>query len=134
MTLLAFWPNRRWWLPGRWGHVTVLDRHEETWVQIDVDRTGINVVPFWRAEDVADRLSNLTAHCEILSYDGGGARCFGATMTCVTFARHYTGVPSRALLPDGLMRDLLRNGAEVIHGRRRDATRDERAEAEPASG
>lgn len=131
MMLLAFWPNERWYVPGLYGHVTIAEHSDETWTLIDVGLARAEVQTFWRKADIEDQLSRLTQSCLIVKYEGGPRRGFLLPLTCVSFARHYSGVPSRALFPDALLRDLLRNGAEVIHEPSQ-SSREQRSEAESA--
>ena len=115
--LIAFWRGRRWFAPGPYSHVTLIDIRDETWVQIDVGRDRAEIVPFHSKDEVDHRLSVLTESCKILKFEPTeyAGRGYLARLSCVSFAIHYTGIRSRALFPSGLMRDLLRNGAEEIH-------------------
>ena len=134
--LLAFWPRRHWWMPGRYGHVSIFDRHDDdppTWVLIEVARGGVEITPVWRAGELDDVLSTLSRECTIVRFERRQMPAFLSPLTCVSFARHYSGVPSRALFPDGLLRDLLRNGAEVIH-EAKGSPGIERAAAKPHPG
>ena len=132
--IFAFWP-RRWYVPSRYSHVTILDLRGDTWLQIDVGREGADVVPFHSHDEVNDRLSVLTESCVLVEY--AGVDRFGSgylsRLSCVSFAIHYSGIRSRALLPGGLMRDLLRNGAKVIHDPE-ETRRVSSADPEPSPG
>ncbi len=59
-----------------------------------------------------------------------GPWCPRLGMTCVTMVKHLLGVRSSALWPDGLWRDLVAHGAEVISHGQPLAAEDRHAETE----
>lgn len=98
---------------------------------VDVDRNGVSIKTFYTRADV-DRMWAELSGTVIFSVDEAPGSSFFSPLTCVSFARHATGVPSRALLPDGLYRDLLRVKAEKVHDGRRRRTERNTAATQPA--
>lgn len=107
--------KRHWWA-RRFSHVSLAGYHNETWVQLDLGRPGVDIRTFYAHDEVHGYLSYLTGHHTVLRFGEavGPGRRFGRPMTCVGFVKHVLGVRSRALLPDGLFTTLIRDNNAVI--------------------
>jgi len=118
---ICFHPRleRHWW--GRkYGHVSIAGYHDDTWVHIDVRRETTDVLSIYRYEDTHNYLDYLVKNTTVVRFGpakaGVNARAFLRPMSCVIFVKHTLGIRSRALLPDGLLRDLLRDyDVEIIN-------------------
>lgn len=117
---LAFWPSTKWWA-RKFSHVSVLKFENETWTLVDVDRHAVTIRSLYKRSDVDQMWSELSGTVIVHVPEGDG-RAFFSPLSCVSFAKHAAGIRSRALLPDGLFRDLCRNNAEIVHDGRRQAS------------
>ena len=134
---LAFSPKKKghWW-GRRFGHVSLIGFENETWVNLDLQKSKVDVRAFYTFEDTNDYLSYLLAHFTVLKFGPAlpKSHSFFAPMTCVSFAKHVLGVRSSALLPDGLFRILIRKyNAEIMYAAE-DAGRDGSPEASQNTG
>lgn len=121
---LIFWPKdpslpwwRRFW-KGRYGHISILFHDDETWVAVSVEHDGVRFKAMHRAEEVDEYLTLCCAYATVVRIftEENPRPAFFRPMTCVSFVRHAFGIRSRALFPDGLLRDCLRTGiAEVVN-------------------
>lgn len=113
-------PPIRWWQwffdPG-YQHVSSLSYFADAarWVYYDPG-FDVTAIELWKNEDVGQRLGQLlhdsTAILRIPS--GRARRMTPASFYCVGAMKALLGVRSRALSPKALMRDLLRQGAELV--------------------
>ena len=101
--------KKHWWA-RKYCHVSLAGFSNETWTQLDLGRSGVDVRTFYTHEDVQGYLSYLTAHHVVLRFGEalGDGNQFLLPMNCVQFVKHTLGVRSRALLPDQLFKILIR--------------------------
>lgn len=114
---VIFHPEKRWW-SGPHSHVSLAGFANDTWLHLDLQRAGVTVAAIYHYDEVQDFLSMLLAHYTVVRFGPavGEQRHFLRPMSCVAFVKHVLGVRSSALLPDGLLRDLVRDyGAEVLN-------------------
>lgn len=129
---VVFHPGRLLW-SSRFRHVSLAGYSNETWIHLDLNRTGLSISPIYHYQEVDDFLTYILAYYTVVRFGPAQVRPhFLAPMSCVSFVKHALGVRSGALLPDGLFRSLTRNhGCEVINARQQ-AEGDARAEAAAA--
>lgn len=114
---VVFHPRTKghWWA-RQFGHVSLAGFSNETWTQLDLTRTGVDVRTFYAHDEVQDYLSFLSAHHTLIQYgkaqDVGGS--YFQPMTCVGFVKHTLGIRSRALSPDQLFAILAKKHDVVI--------------------
>ena len=116
--ILAFWRKTpdRWFIPGRYCHVSILDHLNDTWVETNIDHQEFTIEPFYTTGEEGRGFSDILDKCTLVQWErrptGSG---YFWPMTCVSLARQYSGVPSRALFPDGLLRDVIRHGGSILN-------------------
>ena len=116
---VAFHPKRPedWWA-RTYGHVSLIGFERETWVHLDLGRHGVETSIFHSYDDVTEFLSYMCHYHTLVRapvFERPGFH-FLRPMTCVALAKHTLGLPSRALLPDGLFRSLTRDfNAEIAN-------------------
>lgn len=113
-----------WWsrlMPKGFGHVCAASWFDDTqrWVHVNPTWRGL-VIEVMTAEEFGTRFAQLVGRSAAVlrmasSHDRHG---MPATFYCVGAIKALLGVDSRALLPRGLHRDLVRKGAEIVetHG------------------
>lgn len=114
---VIFHRQKRWW-SGPHSHVSLAGFSNDTWLHLDLQREGVSVASIYHYDEVQDFLSFLLTHYTVVRFGPtiSEKRHFWKPMTCVSFVKHTLGVRSSALLPDGLLRDLVRNyGSEVLN-------------------
>lgn len=111
-----------WWrlLPGRFKHVSCIAAVPEIggWIVVDpaYDRTDVAVVPDDSVDAVFLALSQPGTEIVRMPVLGGPSRIPRWGMWCTALAGHLVGLSPCALRPDGLLRQCLANGGELIHG------------------
>ena len=115
---VIFHPGRRLW-SRTYQHVSLAGFSNDTWLHLDLQRSGVHVASIYHHEEVEDYLTFLLAHYGVLRFGPsrpGPSRQFFRPLTCVSFVKHVLGVQSSALRPDALFRDLCRmKGIEVLN-------------------
>lgn len=132
---VVFHPVKRWW-SGPHSHVSLAGYANDTWLHLDLQRGGVSVNAIYHHDEVQDFLTYLLAHHTVVRFGPAlpDRSYFLRPMSCVSFTKHVLGVRSSALLPDGLLRDLVRNyGAKVLN-EAETGSRDDRAKAATAAG
>lgn len=107
-----------WWWPGKFRHVSLAGYCNDTWLHIDLGRGGASICPIYHYQEIEDYLSYMLHHYTVLRVPDAprkpSASRFLLPMSCVSLATHILGLPNRALLPDGLYRNLLKNHSAVV--------------------
>lgn len=130
---LVFHHGKSLW-SRRFKHVSVLLYEDGVWSHIDFGRRGADFVATWRENEIHEILSIAMHYHTLVHVPVGSATHFFRPMTCVSFAKHMLGIPSRALRPDALFRDVLRiPGAETINASGHDQ-REQRTETSAQTG
>lgn len=130
--LIAFHESAHaWWvrhIPGRHKHVSVIGFFPEAkaWVMIDPALWGTRLLIYADTDAGLNELARWVDDATVVRMPAGGqdldalrarrARGLGLGRLgswCVPAVRHLTGVRSRALLPDTLLRDCLREGGVI---------------------
>lgn len=113
---VVFHPGSLLW-SRNFRHVSLAGYSNETWLHLDLNRTGVSVSPIYHYQEVNDYLSYLAAYYTLVKWGPAEvAPHFLAPMNCVSFVKHALGVRSGALLPDGLFQILTRKyKCEVIN-------------------
>lgn len=116
---VVFHPKRpeHWWA-RRFGHVSLMGYERETWVHVDLGRHGVQTEIFHTYDDVTEFLSYMLHYHTVVRAPVCSAPRFhfARPLTCVAMVKHTIGLPSRALLPDGLFRTLTRDfNAEIAN-------------------
>lgn len=106
---VIFHPGKTFW-SRRYCHVSLAGFSNDTWLHLDLARSGMHVAAIYHHDEVQDYLSFLLAHYTVIRF---GPSCaekahFFRPLTCVSFVKHVLGVRSGALRPDGLFFDLAR--------------------------
>ncbi len=119
------WVN---WVPGRFKHVSMVAyfRDARSWVVYDPALVGTRVVLYadtdaglnelglWLDDALVVRMPARTQDVALMRTQGGAPLGLGRVgFWCVPAVRHALGLRSRALLPDGLLRDCLANGGTI---------------------
>lgn len=134
---VIFHRERKWWALGEYSHVSLAGFSNDTWLHLDLHKDGMSVASIYHYEEVQDFLSFLLTYTTVVRFGPTVAqkRHFFRPMTCVSFVKHTLGVRSSALLPGGLLRDLVRDySAEVLNENPKAPRGNDRAEATAASG
>lgn len=113
----------RWWrwMPGRFKHVTAVAALPDVggWLVIDpgYDRTDVALIADEGFEalvaEIAGRGAVEIVRMPVLK---GPSRVPRWGFWCTALAGHLVGLSPCALRPDGLLRQCLANGGELIHG------------------
>lgn len=133
---VCFWPKRpdHWWA-RKYGHVSIVHYQDEAWIHQDLQQQGLCFQMVHKHDEVQAFLSHLFDNAFIVRVPVSVNPCFLAPMTCVSFVKHALGIRSRALLPDGLLRDLLRNpDAEHVNVEAQGSTAAARSASEEDEG
>ncbi|MGL4297118.1 MAG: hypothetical protein ACRCTG_15505 [Aestuariivirga sp.] len=116
------------WVPGRFKHVSAVGyfREAKSWVVLDPSilgtrllifadtDAGLNALGAWLDNALVLRMPALSQDLDAMKARGVAKLGLGRLgFWCVPAVRHLLGIPSRALLPDGLLRDCLANGGTV---------------------
>lgn len=113
-----FWQR---FIPGRWKHVRAFafSHGAQCWIFYDVwllGGTRITLAPAGEAGD--DLVGQYTRAALVVKLTRQPDRKLPITSRfgfwCVTAVRHLLNLPGGALLPETLLRDLLRTGASVV--------------------
>lgn len=90
---------------------------ENRWVFVIPSRRRL-LVEVKKPEDAGPYLSAMMANCTVaVRFNGQELRNYAPLGAgCVGTVKGLCGIKSRALWPGGLLRDLLAQGAEIVHG------------------
>jgi hypothetical protein len=111
---------RTWWvraIPGRFKHVSVFAYAPNCsiWLfyEVSINGTRLILLPNGQHEET---LSAITAESSVLKFKRLPTPnpVIRPGFWCVTAISHLLGLPSGALRPDALWRQLLREGAEIV--------------------
>ena len=111
----APWRNPAGWFGHceAWGYTI-----DDTWLFLDPQARGSRIIVTHHHDDVLALLEARFARCRTIVRVPAGEPEFWlplhGPMTCAAICGHLVGL--RALLPATLLRKLLANGAEVVHG------------------
>jgi hypothetical protein len=109
--------KHQWWA-RRYGHVSLVGFVNETWMHLDLNRSGFIAEAFFCRDEVQAFLSNALCYAHVLRVPSlqKTRSHFMRPMTCVSFTKQVLGLRSRALLPDQLFDTLTKNhGAEWLN-------------------
>ena len=122
---VAFQKRDRWWHPpGRFGHVSCIGYSPETstWLLYDFSTEGVNFRIAFAFDDVEDLLNHFWVSSVVVRAPAVPPRTIHplrfilpAPFTCVGSAKRLLGLPSRAITPDGLYRDMIRLGCQIAN-------------------
>lgn len=133
---VAFHPKRseHWWA-RTYGHVSLAGFEDDTWINLDLRPNFFDATPIYKFEERNNFLSYLCAYSTVLKFGESlsDQSQFFRPMSCVSLTKHVLGVRSRALLPDGLFRDLRNNYSAEIMNEAQGATRDGISKTGPAA-
>ena len=116
------------WVPGRFKHVSAVGyfREARSWIVFDPTIVGTRLIVFadtdaglnqlgrWLNDALVVRINAQSQDLEAMKARGGAPLGFGRLgFWCVPAVRHLVAVSSRALLPDALLRDCLKNGGTI---------------------
>ena len=105
-------------VPGRFKHVSAFgySHGARVWVFYDFGFTRARVFVLPAGERANAMLGEWTAEASVLKINSGQGRApwLRLGFWCVPAMRHLVGVRSGALLPDGLWRDCLQQGAGTV--------------------
>lgn len=111
---VIFHPSKKWWA-RRFSHVSVAGWSNETWVHLDLSSDAFVAEVLYAYDEVNDFLGKMLLNTTIVKVRGEPRKSsYMRPMTCVNFVKHVIGLPSRALLPDALFHDLVRNHSGEI--------------------
>ena len=113
---VCFHPGASWW--GKYRHVSLAGYHDDTWINLDLGRKGVQVAVIHRHEAVKEYLQTLLNNYLVVRVGvvGHRGRSFGRPMTCVALVKHVLGVRSGTLRPDALLKEILRDfDAEILN-------------------
>ena len=117
--LIVFRRSGWWFVPGRYKHARAFAFVPEcdTYIFYDVG-WGTTQIFLARGRGARAAMLQWTRDADVLAFAPRqvGARKLQFAFCCTTALRHLLGLPGGTLRPDGLYRDLLRHGAEVVHG------------------
>ena len=123
---VAFFPKKpeHWWA-REFGHASLAGFDNQTWLHLDLRKDKTDIRLMFTKADTEDYLSFLLTHSTLLKFgpsiEAMKFKSYFRPMTCVGFICHTLGVSSRALRPDGLFRDLVRNySAEIVSAAEKD--------------
>lgn len=106
----CFHDDKKWW--GRkYSHVSLAGYAEDTWLHLDLHRTGVSMAAIFKYQEVEDFRQHLLKNFAVVrvGITETPSFSFAGPMTCVGFAKHVLGVRSCALRPDALFRCLIRD-------------------------
>jgi hypothetical protein len=108
----------RWvnWVPGRFKHCFAMAFIAEIqcWAFVEFAATAGSTVALLPNDQADDWLAEAMSDAVVVKYKAGAVQGAGWGLWCVPLTAHVIGVSSCALLPDGLFRDVMRNGGEVV--------------------
>ncbi len=109
--------KHQWWA-RRYGHVSVVGFVNETWMHLDLNRSGFIAEAFFSYDERQEFLSKCLCYSDVVRVPvlSESRSHFMRPMTCVSFVKQVLGLRSRALLPDQLFDTLTQNhGAEWLN-------------------
>lgn len=125
---LAFHVKQGYWryerlIPGRFSHVSAFAylSGPKVWLLVENSPRTQSRIAIW--PDASDdptmppQLAEWTTHCSILRAEVRQRQGFRLKIGfwCVTAVKDLLGSSSRALSPEGLWRDLIREGADLVY-------------------
>ena len=112
-----FHPEKSWW-DRKYSHVSLAGYAPDTWIHLDLHRTGVTVAAIYEFDEKQEFLDYITSHYHVVKMGATETPgySFGFPITCVSVVKHVLGVRSSALRPSGLFKSLVRNhGGEWIN-------------------
>lgn len=105
---VCFSKEKKWWA-GKYSHAHLAGYSDGTWFNLDLHLEGVSSGMLYTHDDVTDYLSFLLTHFDVVRFGPVRSRAtrFARPLTCVSFIKHFLGVRSGALRPDGLFRTLV---------------------------
>lgn len=118
--------HHTWWgerfIPGRFSHVSAFAYMHlaKVWILVEQSprtNTRVLVWPEYRADEMPPFLINWTMDSSILAADVRRRSDFRPKtgFSCVGSVKDLIGSRSRALSPEGLFHDLVREGAKIVY-------------------
>jgi hypothetical protein len=108
----------RWlnWMPGRFKHCFAMAYVEERkcWLFVEFAALSGSAVTLCPDEDADWFLGDASADAVIVKMPARMVKGVGLGLWCVPLTAHVIGLKSCALLPDGLFRDCMANGGEIV--------------------
>lgn len=99
-----------------WGHVLAFASVGDRWLIVD-PHIGYTETYLLKSADFDHWILGLSAMATILRIDGARSAWPWSGLFCVGKVKHLIGLRSGAFTPRGLMRDLLRAGAQKVYAR-----------------
>lgn len=119
-----------WWVRllavGRYKHVSAFSYVPQCsmWVYFDVTLAGTKLILLPDSEAATLWIAERTHDADLVQVKSGSRRHPPiAPFYCVSALKSLIGLRSSALLPDGLFRDCVANGAEILDGTSRSQSR-----------
>ena len=106
---LLFWRSKSRWWPLRFCHVSALTKESGGWLHVSVERRGP------RFEGVPDGFLLGLDQADVVAWRSRPRYPWPYPATCVSVTAALTGAPG-ALSPDGLFRNVMKNGGLLIDG------------------
>lgn len=108
----------RWcnWIPGRFHHCFAMAYIEElkSWVFVEFAPLAGAAIAFCPDTEVNEWLGEASRDAVVVKMPARMTRGWYCGLWCVPLTAHVIGLKSCALLPDGLFRDCLRQGGEIV--------------------
>ena len=107
------WAN---WVPSKFKHCFCLAFIEEmqSWVVVEFAAQSGSMVAFVADSEASDILTAACDDAVVLKVVSRATKGWGWGLWCVPLTAQLIGIPSCALRVDGLFRDCMRNGGEII--------------------
>lgn len=108
----------RWcnWVPGRFKHCFCIAFIVEMqcWIFVEFAALSGTAVAFLKNDEADDLLAEVCADAVVVKMPAAMTKGWGWGLWCVPLTAHVIGLRSCALLPDGLFRDCMASGGEIV--------------------
>lgn len=107
------WAN---WAPGKFKHCFAMTfiAEQQIWVFVEFAALSGTAVSICANGEADGWLAEASRDAVVVKMPAGLAKGWPLGLWCVPLTAHVIGLKSSALLPDGLFRDCMANGGEIV--------------------
>jgi hypothetical protein len=107
------WAN---WVPGKFKHCLAMTfiAERQAWLFVEFAALSGTAVSICANDGADDWLAEASRDAVVVKVPAGMSKGWAWGLWCVPLTAHVIGLRSSALLPDGLFRDCMANGGEIV--------------------